>query len=109
MARGRTLIAVVTLAPICAVLPPLLDLSGAWVALHLAGGATALALLVWSAWTLGGRSRWLALGAVATSLVAISIVTGGGSIAVGVQWAILVVLGSIYVWCVWRAARAPAA
>lgn len=88
------------LAPILAVAPLVLGLDGAWIALHLLGGATALVILIVSAALLPSPWRWYAAAGVIISIAAISVVTGGGSIGTGVQIAMLAVLGAIYVICV---------
>lgn len=91
---------VAVLAPLLAVAPIVLGLDGAWVALHLLGGATALVILVYSAYLLPSPWRWYAAGGVIISIAAISVVTGGGSIGTAVQLVMLVVLGAIYIACV---------
>lgn len=80
-----------------AVAPIALGLDGAWVALHLIGGATALAILIYCCWKLNGRLRWFAFAGVAISIATISVITGGGAIGPAVQIVMLIVLGSIYV------------
>lgn len=93
------------LAPLMAVAPVVLGLDGAWVALHLLGGATALAVLAYSAFALRSPQRWWAIAGVVISIVAISVVTGGGTIGTAVQIVMLIVLGAIYVICVGRTLR----
>lgn len=92
-----TFLAVAVIAPLVAIAPIALDLDGAWIALHLAGGATALTLLIYCCWRLEGRARWAALAGVVISIATISVITGGGTIGPVVQVAMLIVLGSIYV------------
>lgn len=92
--------AVAILAPLLAVAPIVLGLDGGWVALHLLGGATALVILIYSAYSLPSPWRWYAAVGVIISIVTISVVTDGGSIGPVVQIATLLVLGSIYVACV---------
>lgn len=87
-------------APLLAIAPVVLGLSGAWVALHLAGGAAALAILIVSGLLLPSPWRWYALVGVVVSIAAISVVTGGGTIGPIVQVAMLIVLGAIYIACV---------
>ena len=99
--------AVAVIAPLLAVAPIVLGLSGGWIALHLLGGATALVILIISATVLPSPWRWYAIAGVIISIAAISVVTGGGSIGVAVQIAMLVVLAAIYVACVfWPHERA---
>lgn len=85
------------LAPIVAVAPIALGLDGAWIALHLIGGAIALAILIHCCWKLNGWLRWLALIAVAVAIATISVTTGGGAIGPVVQILVLIGLGSIYI------------
>jgi hypothetical protein len=95
--------ALAVVAPLLAVAPVVLELSGAWVALHLAGGAAALAILIVSGLLLPSPWRWCAAAGVVVSIAAISVVTGGGTIGPIVQVAMLIVLGTIYIACVfWR-------
>lgn len=89
--------AVAILAPLLAVAPIILGLDGGWVALHLIGGATALVILIYSAYSLPAPWRWYAAIGVIISIVTISVVTDGGSIGPVVQISMLLVLGSIYV------------
>lgn len=90
-------------APLLAVAPIVLGLSGGWIALHLIGGATALAILIVSAVLLPSPWRWYAVTGVAISIATIAIVTDGGTIGPLVQLAMLIGLGAIYVACVfWR-------
>lgn len=90
-------------APLLAVAPIVLGLDGAWVALHLAGGATALAILIVSGLLLPSPWRWYAAAGVIISIATISVITGGGSIGPVIQIVMLVVLGAIYITCVfWR-------
>lgn len=96
------------IAPLLAVAPVALSLDGAWVALHLLGGATALAILAYSAFTLPRPQRWWAIAGVVVSISAISVVTGGGTIGTAVQVAMLFVLGAIYIFCVGHVLRADA-
>lgn len=91
---------VAVLAPLAAVAPIILGLNGGWVALHLLGGATALVVLVLSAALLPSPWRWYAAVGVLISIVTIAVVTDGGTIGPPIQVAMLVVLGSIYVACV---------
>lgn len=93
------------LAPIIAIAPIALGLEGAWIALHLIGGATALAILIYCCWQLSGTLRWFALAGVAISITTISVITGGGTLGPVVQIAMLVVLGSIYFVAVSHATR----
>lgn len=96
--RHKTLLLTLAIvSPLVAIAPIALGLDGAWIALHLAGGATALAVLIFCCWQLEGRSRWAALAGVVISIATISVITGGGSIGPAVQLAMLIVLGSIYV------------
>jgi hypothetical protein len=95
--------AVAVLAPLLAVAPIILGLDGGWVALHLLGGAAALVILVYSAYSLPTPWRWYAAVGVIISIVTIAVVTDGGSIGPWVQVAMLLLLGAIYVACVfWR-------
>lgn len=80
-----------------AVAPIALGLDGAWVALHLIGGATALVILIYSVCTRPAPWRWYAAVGVVVSIVVISVVTDGGSIGPLVQVGTLILLGSIYV------------
>jgi hypothetical protein len=89
--------AVAILAPLLAVAPLVQGLDGGWIALHLAGGATALVILICSACSLPAPWRWYAAVGVIISIVTIAVVTDGGSIGPAVQIVMLVVLGSIYV------------
>ena len=89
---------VAVLAPVLAVLPIALDRSGPiWTASHLAGGATALAILAYCGLTLPSPWRWYTVAGVAISITVISVVTGGGSIGTFVQVAVLLLLAAIYV------------
>lgn len=90
------------IAPLLAVAPVALGLDGPWIALHLIGGAAALAILAYSAFTLPSPQRWWAIAGVVISIAAISVVTGGGTIGTAVQIAMLIVLGAIYMFCVFR-------
>lgn len=85
------------LAPLLAVAPIVLGLDGGWIALHLLGGATALVILIYSAYTLPTPWRWYAAVGVIISIVTIAVVTDGGSIGPAIQIGMLLVLGSIYV------------
>lgn len=93
-------------APLVAIAPIVLGLDGAWIALHLLGGAVSLAILAYACWRLEGRARWAALTGVVISIATISVITGGGSIGPAIQIVMLFVLGSIYVMAVrevaWR-------
>ncbi|MBJ7353425.1 MAG: hypothetical protein JHC98_01240 [Thermoleophilaceae bacterium] len=89
--------AVAILAPLLAVAPIVLGLSGGWIALHLLGGATALVILIYSAYSLPAPWRWYAAVGVIISIVTIAVVTDGGSIGPLVQVGMLVLLGSIYI------------
>lgn len=102
-ARRNPIRFLAVVAPVVAILPIALGLDGAWIALHLIGGATALAILILSCWKLTGRLRWFALAGVAISIGTISVITGGGSIGPVVQIVMLIVLGSIYVTAVRQA------
>lgn len=88
---------IAVLAPLLAVTPIILGLDGGWVALHLIGGATALVILIYSAYTLPTPWRWYAAVGVVISIVTIAVVTDGGSIGPLVQVAMLLVLGTIYI------------
>lgn len=92
--------AVAVVAPLMAIAPIVLGLSGGWIALHLLGGATALVILIISAAVLPSPWRWYAVAGVIVSIAAISVVTGGGSIGNVVQAVMLVFLGAIYLSCV---------
>ncbi len=92
--------AVAVVAPLMAIAPIVLGLSGGWIALHLLGGATALVILIISATVLPPPWRWYAIAGVIVSIAAIAVVTGGGTIAAGTQVAMLVVLATIYLSCV---------
>ncbi|MGK2877143.1 MAG: hypothetical protein ACSLFF_00980 [Solirubrobacterales bacterium] len=95
--------AIAILAPLLAVAPIILNLDGPWVALHLIGGATALVILIHSAYTLPAPWRWSAAVGVVISIVTIAVVTDGGSIGPWVQVGMLLLLGAIYITCVfWR-------
>lgn len=99
--RSALLRAVAIVAPLLAVAPLIADESGGvWTAMHLVGGATALAILIYTAIRLPTPWRWWAIVGVIISIAAISVVTGGGSIGTAVQVAMLIVLGGIYVTCV---------
>lgn len=94
---------VAVLAPLLAVAPIILGLEGGWIALHLIGGATALVILIYSAYSLPSPWRWYAAVGVIISIVTIAVVTDGGSIGPWVQIGMLLLLGSIYVASVfWR-------
>lgn len=84
-------------APLLAISPIALGLHGGWIALHLIGGATALAILIYSAYKLPSPWRWYAAAGVVISIIVISIVTNGGSIGPAVQVVMLLVLGAIYI------------
>lgn len=102
--RSIPLLVAAAVAPLLAVAPLIADESGGfWTAMHLIGGATALAILIYSAIRLPTPWRWWAIIGVIISITAISVVTGGGSIGTAVQVAMLIVLGGIYVGCVFRA------
>jgi hypothetical protein len=88
---------VAVLAPLLAVTPIVLGLEGGWIALHLIGGATALVILIYSAYSLPSPWRWYAAIGVIISIVTIAVVTDGGSIGPWVQVGMLLLLGSIYV------------
>src|SRR6478609_6362188 len=88
---------VAVLAPLLAVAPIVLGLDGGWIALHLLGGATALVILIYSAYSLPTPWRWYAAVGVVISIVTIAVVTDGGSIGPLVQIAMFLVLGSIYI------------
>lgn len=91
------------LAPLLAVAPIILGLDGVWIAMHLIGGAAAFIVLVYSAYSLPTPWRWYAAVGVVISIVTIAVVTDGGSIGPVVQVAMLLVLGAIYITCVfWR-------
>lgn len=99
---------VAVVAPLMTVAPVVLGLSGGWVALHLIGGLASLVILVLAAALLPSPWRWYAAAAVAVSLVTIAVITDGGSIGVPIQVAMLVVLGTTYVSCVfWTGRRRP--
>lgn len=89
--------AVAILAPLLAVAPIIFGLDGGWIALHLLGGATALVILIYSAYSLPTPWRWYAAVGVIISIATIAVVTDGGSIGPAVQVGMLIVLGSIYV------------
>lgn len=94
---------VAVLAPLLAVAPIILGLEGGWIALHLIGGATALVILIYSAYTLPTPWRWYAAVGVVISIVTIAVVTDGGSIGPWVQVGMLLLLGAIYITCIfWR-------
>lgn len=95
--RRTALLSLAIIAPLLAIFPIVLDLSGAWIALHLAGGATALAILIFCCLQLRGRTRWFAMAGVVISIATISVITGGGTLGPAVQVAMLIVLGAIYV------------
>jgi hypothetical protein len=100
---------VAVIAPLMAIAPIVLGLHGGWIALHLIGGATALAILVIAVLVLPKPWRWYAAGGVAISIVAIAVVTSGGTIGPVVQVAMLVVLAAIYISSVfWPHDRADA-
>lgn len=84
-------------APVLAVAPIVFGLDGAWIALHLAGGATALAILIVSGLLLPSPWRWYAAAGVVISIATISVITSGGTIRPIVQIVMLVGLGAIYV------------
>lgn len=101
--RTSLLTVVAILAPLLAVAPLVAGESGGiWTAMHLVGGATALAILAYKAFRLPTPWRWWAIVGVVISIAAISVVTGGGAIGTAVQLAMLVVLGAIYILCVFR-------
>lgn len=87
-------------APLLAVAPIVFGLDGPWIVLHLAGGATALAILIVSGLLLPPPWRWYAATGVVISIVTISVITGGGSIGPVIQVVMLALLGAIYVACV---------
>jgi hypothetical protein len=89
--------AVAVLAPLLAVAPIVLGLDGGWIALHLIGGATALVILIYSAYSLPMPWRAYAAAGVIISIVTIAVVTDGGSIGPWVQVGMLILLGSIYI------------
>lgn len=89
-------------APLMAVAPVAFGLSGPWIALHLAGGAISLAILLYGAFVLPSPWRAYAAGAIAFSLVVIVIVTSGHSLPIPLQVAVLVLLGATYVACIFR-------
>jgi hypothetical protein len=96
--RNKTWFKVVAiLAPLLAVAPIALGLDGGWIALHLIGGATALVVLIYAAYSLPSPWRWYAAVGVIISVVTIAVVTDGGSIGPWVQVGMLIVLGSIYI------------
>lgn len=99
------LLAVAIVSPLVAIAPIVLNLDSAWIALHLIGGASALAILIFCCWKLEGQLRWLALAGVAISIATISVITGGGTIGPLVQIVMLAVLGSIYVAVVRKVTR----
>lgn len=100
--------AIAVVAPLTAVAPVVLGLSGGWVALHLIGGATSLIVLVTAAALLPSPWRWYAAAAVLVSVIVIAVVTDGGSIATPVQVAMFFLLGGVYVACVfWTDPRQP--
>ncbi len=88
---------VAVLAPVLAVAPLVLGLGRGWIALHLLGGATALVVLIYSAYSLPTPWRWYAAVGVVISIVTIAVVTDGGSIGPAVRAAMLMGLGSIYI------------
>lgn len=92
--------AVAIIAPVMAVAPIILGLSGGWIAMHLIGGALALVVLIIAALTTPTPWRWYAIAGVAISITAIAVVTDGGSIGPWIQVAMLLVLGAIYIACV---------
>lgn len=105
MKLSKNAIRVIALvAPILAVTPIIIGQThGAWIALHLVGGASALGVLIYCAWHLPKRQRAIAFTGVVISIIAISIVTSGGTLGPIVQIAMLVVLGAIYVFSVVKA------
>jgi O-antigen ligase len=81
-----------------AVMPIALGRSGGiWPFLHVTGGALALFALIVEGIRLPSPQRWYAAAGVAISIVVISIVTGGGSLGMAVQFAVLALLGAIYI------------
>ncbi|MGH2959471.1 MAG: hypothetical protein ACRDKE_07680 [Solirubrobacterales bacterium] len=88
---------VAVFAPLLAVAPILLGLDGGWIVLHLLGGATALVILIYSAYALPTPWRWYAAVGVIISIVTIAVVTDGGSIGPALQIGMLLLLGAIYV------------
>ena len=102
----RQLITILAVAaPTCAVLPIVANLSGGWIALHLAGGAISLVILLWAAWQLPSRARWPAYAAIAISLAVVGVVTGGGTFGRLAELAMGVVLGTVYLVSVGAALR----
>lgn len=92
--------ALALIAPLTAIAPLVLGLSGGWIALHLAGGLIALAVLVVSGLLLPSPWRWYAAIGVVVSIATITIVTSGTAIGQAVQIGILILLGAIYIACV---------
>jgi hypothetical protein len=88
---------VAVLAPLLAIAPIVLGLDRGWIALHLIGGATALIILIYSAYSLPMPWRAYAASGVVISIITIAVVTDGGAIGPWVQVGMLVLLGSIYV------------
>lgn len=97
MRATKTFTAAAVVAPLAAIAPIALSLDGGWIAVHLLGGAIALAILIYSCWKLDGMFRWFAFAGVVISIATISVITGGGTIGPSVQVLMLVVLGAIYV------------
>lgn len=103
MNRRAVLLPLALLALTLAVLPPALDLTGAWGAVHRIGGTAAIAILIWAAWKVGGGARWAALATVIVSVATIVWISSGESVPIPVQWLLLIVLGSNFLYSVWRA------
>jgi hypothetical protein len=100
----KTVRVVAVIAPLLAITPFVIGKTeGAWIALHLIGGATALAVLIYCAWHLPKRQRVIACAGVVISIAVISIITGGGTLGPAVQVVMLAVLGAIYVFSVAKA------
>jgi hypothetical protein len=102
--RDKTAFKVVAvLLPIVAVSPIVLGLEGAWIALHLIGGALSLAVLIYCGVRLPSPWRWYAAAGVLISIITISVITSGGTIGPVVQVVMLILLATIYLASVfWR-------
>jgi hypothetical protein len=105
MNRRPLILAAAVAALMLAVLPPALDLTGAWGAVHRIGGTLAIAMLAWAAWRVGGAVRWTAAATVIVSVATIAWISSGESVPVVLQWLLLIALGGNFLFSVWRATR----
>lgn len=86
---------------VLAVLPAVVGESGGvWAAMHVFGGALALAMLIAAALRRPARQRWAAAVGLAISIVLISVNLSGGSVGDVAQTFGLVVLAAVFGWTV---------